>query len=300
MQELESRAGLLAQLAETCRLCPRACSVARSEGRRGDCGAGQDASLFSYGPHHGEEYCLSGWRGSGTLFFGHCNLHCVFCQNYDISQEHGQARLLESNPEAVAAAMLKIQQMGCHNANWVSPTHSIHSIVQALTIAVEAGFRLPIVYNTNGYDSMDVLRLLDGIVDIYMPDLKYADESIASELSEAPGYVAAARTALEEMHRQVGSLVTDTDGIARHGLLIRHLVLPDNLSGTEATLKWIAETLGVDTAVNLMSQYHPAWRAKDYPRLSRRLKADEYESAVKRAQQLGFRNLITQPLSFPY
>jgi putative pyruvate formate lyase activating enzyme len=248
------------------------------------------------GPHHGEEPCLSGWQGSGTLFFGHCNLHCVFCQNHDISQDHASARAMEADPPEVASAMLRLQALGCHNINWVSPTHSLDAILAALVLAAQEGLRLPIVYNSNGYDSVEALRLLDGVVDIYMPDLKYADSTVAEELSLAPDYVEHARAAIQEMHRQVGVLEIGEDGLARRGLLIRHLVLPHDLSGTEESLRWIADTLSPDTVVNLMAQYHPAHRAGGDRRLARRLTREEYRGAAEAARGAGLRRVMIQTM----
>ncbi len=292
--ELDVRVAALEALSVRCRLCPRECTVDRQKDERGECGAGCRASLVSYGPHHGEEACLSGRRGSGTLFFGHCNLHCVFCQNFEISQDHEASRRCEVEDEAVADAMLRLQEMGCHNINWVSPTHQLAAVGRALAAAAGRGLRLPIVYNSNGYDSLEALQLLEGVVDIYMPDLKYADEELAGRLSEAPGYVKAARAAIREMHRQVGSLALDKEGIARRGVLIRHLVMPEDLSGTFNTLTWIAETLGRDTTVNLMAQYHPAYRAHRHPVLGRRVTWEEYGAAVDHARSLGLSNLLIQ------
>lgn len=292
--ELDRRAEALEALAQPCRLCPRRCLAGRGEGARGACGAGTWASLVSWGPHPGEEPCLSGQRGSGTLFLGHCNLRCLFCQNSDISQDHEFARRREVEDEEVAEAMLHLQVLGCHNINWVSPTHTLPALVRALALAARRGLRLPIVYNTGGYDSGEALALLDGIVDIYMPDLKYAEDRVAEELSGVPHYVESARAAIREMHRQVGDLRVDDDGIARRGLLIRHLVLPHGLSGTEATLRWIAQTLGEDTVVNVMAQYHPAHRAHTHPLLARPLSHREYGAAVECAQRLGLRRAMVQ------
>jgi putative pyruvate formate lyase activating enzyme len=291
--ELDRRAEAVEDLTHPCHLCPRECGALRADGERGKCGAGGRASLVSHGPHHGEEPCLTGWHGSGTLFFGHCNLHCVFCQNHDISQDHTEARRREVDPPAVAQAMVRLQAMGCHNVNWVSPTHALAPILRALALAARGGLRLPIVYNSNGYDSVEALRLLDGVVDIYMPDLKFADDATALELSDAPGYVEAARAAILEMHRQVGDLRLDAGGIAQRGLLIRHLVLPHDLAGTETTLTWIRENLGEYVAVNLMAQYHPAHRAHSHPLLERGLTRDEYRAAAGVARRLGLLNVMT-------
>jgi len=293
--ELERRSKALSAAAGSCRLCPRECRVARDKGERGWCGAGHLASLVSVGPHHGEENCLSGSRGSGTLFLGYCNLRCLFCQNYEISQDTIEARSRETTDAKVAEAMLQLQSLGCHNINWVSPTHHVAALVRALAIAARKGLRIPVVYNTNGYDAVETLKLLDGIVDIYMPDLKYAHEGVALRLSNVADYVARARTAIREMHRQVGDMVLGNDGSARRGLLIRHLVLPEDLSGSADTLTWIAETIGRSTTVNLMSQYHPAHEAARDPRLSRGLTRGEYETVVDYARRLRMTNILTHP-----
>ncbi len=293
--ELHRRVEALTALERPCRLCPRECRADRATAERGWCGAGLRASLVSRGPHHGEESCLSGWRGSGTIFLGHCNLRCIYCQNSDISQDHETARRHEVADERLADAMLDLQALGCHNINWVSPGHQAAALARALEIAVAAGLRLPIVYNTNAYDSLETLRLLDGVVDIYMPDLKYADEAVAARLSHAPDYVARARDAIREMQRQVGYLQLDDRAIARRGVLLRLLVLPGNLAGVEATLMWIAETLGRAATVNLMSQYHPAHNAASDARLRRPLRSEEYEEALACARRLGLENVLTQP-----
>lgn len=279
----------LRELVQPCQLCPRHCRVDRLAGARGNCGAGSDPSVVSYGPHHGEEPCLSGWRGSGTIFFGHCNLHCIFCQNADISQDHNLATACEVPIATLANIMLNLQQAGCHNINWVSPTHQLFTILQALRIAAESGLRLPIVYNTNSYDSLEALRALDGIVDIYLPDLKYADGDLAVHLGAPADYPTRAREAIAEMYRQVGGIVLNEDGLAESGVLVRLLVLPDNLSGTIDSLQWLHDELGPDVGVNIMAQYHPCYQAYRHPSLSRRLKPDEYWPCVSKAFELGFR-----------
>lgn len=285
----KERLAEIKRLASVCELCPRRCGVNRLCGERGNCGAGSLPSLVSYGPHHGEEACLSGWRGSGTLFFGHCNLHCVHCQNADISQDHEHARACEVATHEVARAMLTLQQCGCHNINWVSPTHQLHSILEALHLACADGLRLPVVYNTHGYDSLAALRLLDGIVDIYLPDLKYADGRVAERLGAPPDYPARARAAIQEMYRQVGGFKLNADGLAESGVLVRLLVLPEGLSGTGDSLQWLYETLGPDVGVNIMAQYHPAYLAYRYPELNRRLTEREYWPIVEKAFSLGFK-----------
>lgn len=226
---------------------------------------------------------LVGRGGSGTIFFTGCNLHCVFCQNYEISQL-GEGR--EIPVEELAAWMLRLQEIGCHNINFVTPTHQAPQIVEALALAREEGLRLPIVWNCGGYESVEALRLLDGIVDIYMPDFKYGDSQVAARFSDAPGYFEVARAALKEMHRQVGDLEV-RDGIARRGLLIRHLVLPGGLAGTEKVLRFIAEELSRETFVNIMAQYYPTYKAWQYPELARRITPEEYREALEIARRLG-------------
>jgi putative pyruvate formate lyase activating enzyme len=282
-EEFGKRVEGLRALASPCRLCPRACGVDRLNGERGFCRAGMRAWVSSAGPHFGEEPELVGHGGSGTIFLSGCNLHCVFCQNHPISQG-GEGR--EASVEELVGTMLRLQGMGCHNVNFVSPTHQVVQIVEALTIARDRGLSLPIVWNCGGYESVEVLKLLDGIVDIYMPDFKYGHSEVASRYSAAPGYFEIAQAALREMHRQVGDLVIE-DGIACHGLLVRHLILPGGLAGTEKVLQFIGEEISPDTYVNVMAQYTPSHRARDYPELSRRITGWEYEEALAISKQVG-------------
>ena len=281
--ELAARAEALRELASPCRLCPRECGARRAEGERGSCRAGLTPWVASFGPHFGEERVLVGRGGSGTVFLAGCNLHCVFCQNYEISQL-GQGR--EITVEELAAWMLHLQEIGCENINFVTPTHQAHQIVAALALAREGGLRLPIVWNCGGYESVAALRLLSGIVDIYMPDFKYGDSQVAARYSDAPGYFEAAKAALREMHRQVGDLEV-VDGVARRGLLVRHLVLPGGLAGTERVIRFIAEEISRDTFVNIMAQYYPTYRAWEFPELSRRITREEYRKALEIARRLG-------------
>jgi putative pyruvate formate lyase activating enzyme len=227
------------------------------------------------------------------VFIGHCSLHCIFCQNHEISQDHEAAKQYEAGPTSVASVMLRLQAAECHNLNLVTPTHSVNGIVRALASARANGFDLPVVYNSHGYESVEVLRLLEGIVDIYLPDLKYADDSTAESLTAAPGYVARSRAAVAEMHRQVGNLELGPDGIARRGLLIRHLVLPSQLAGTLETLRWLACRLGTSVWIHLMAQYAPAHQAHGDPRLAKPLSRGDYDIAVSHARRMGFHNLIT-------
>ncbi len=274
---------------ENCDLCARYCHVNRRASIEGAvCRTGERAVIASWGPHHGEEDVLRGWRGSGTIFFSWCNLRCVYCQNWDLSQK-GQGREVE--PSAIADIMLTLQEEGCHNINFVSPSHAVAQIIAAVEIAGRKGLRLPLVYNTGGYDSIEALRLLDGIVDIYMPDMKYGESSHAHKYSKVRDYVTANRRAVQEMHRQVGDLVIDQHGIAQRGLLVRHLVLPDDIAGTEAVLEFLAKEVSPDTYVNLMDQYRPCYRADEYPELDRPVTRSEYEAALATARRHGITRL---------
>jgi putative pyruvate formate lyase activating enzyme len=264
-------------------LCARRCLVNRNE-KTGVCRTGRRARVASWGAHHGEEKPLRGWRGSGTIFFGSCNLRCVYCQNHDISQ---RADAPEVAPPALAAVMLQLQGAGCHNINLVSPSHVVAQILEALVLAADAGLHLPLVYNTGGYDSPEALALLDGVVDIYMPDMKYADTARARRLSRVLDYPTVNQSAVREMYRQVGDLVCDSEGLAVRGLLVRHLVLPAGAAGTEAVARFLAEEVSTGTYLNLMDQYRPAHRAMDFPPLNRRLTANEYERAVRTARSAG-------------
>ena len=267
-----------------CDLCARECGINRRRGEVGSCHTGERAVVCSYHAHFGEEDPLVGTHGSGTIFFSWCNLKCQYCQNYDISQM-GTGREVE--PEALAAMMLELQAEGCHNINFVSPSHVVAQILAGVLIAAEAGLRLPLVYNTGGYDSMAALRLLDGVVDIYMPDMKYADEAVARKYSKVKDYPAANQEAVKEMHRQVGDLVLDERGIALRGLLVRHLVLPNGLAGTAEIACFLAEEVSKATYINIMAQYRPCYRANGYPELNRRITQAEHEEAVEAARAAG-------------
>jgi len=283
-EELQDRAKRAMASLAGCTICPRACRVNRLAGERGWCRAGRYARVASYFPHPGEEEPISGWRGSGTVFFAGCNLACVYCQNWEISQrDEGQ----EVTEEELAEIMLRLQAEGCHNINLVSPTHAVPQVLAALALAVPAGLRLPIVYNSGGYDSLATLRLLDGIVDIYMPDAKYDDDQVGQELSGVPAYVQVNRLALKEMHRQVGDLQLDDRGLAIRGLLVRHLVLPAGLSGAAGVFRFLASELSTDTYVNVMAQYRPCYQASRFEPLRRRVTRTEYERAVAAARSAG-------------
>ena len=285
--ELGRRAEEARRHETACDLCARYCRVDRRS-RRGGCRTGTRARLASYGPHHGEEDPLRGWKGSGTIFFAWCNLRCQYCQNHDISQSPTGA---EVDPGGLADVMLALQSAGCHNINLVSPSHVVAEILEALQVAAGRGLHIPLVYNTGGFDSPEALALLDGVVDIYMPDMKYADRLTARTLSRIGNYPEVNRAAVREMHRQVGDLRRDEDGLARRGLLIRHLVLPGGLAGTGEVVRFIAEEISPDTYVNLMAQYRPAYRAREHPPLDRALTAAEYAAAVGLAQCAGLRRL---------
>jgi putative pyruvate formate lyase activating enzyme len=272
-----------------CDLCARLCHVSRLEGISGAvCRTGALARVHGSGPHFGEEDPLRGTRGSGTIFFSWCNLRCDFCQNWTISQR-GDGD--EVSPEALADRMLELQDLGCHNINFVSPSHVVPQILAAVEAAARRGLTLPLVYNTGGYDSLAALELLDGVVDIYMPDMKYGDAATAKRYSHVPDYPAVNQAAVREMHRQVGDLVLDERGVAVRGLLVRHLVLPNGLAGTGAVLGFLAREISSNTYVNLMTQYHPDWKAGALPALSRRIRGEEWLEALALAAAAGLTRL---------
>ena len=293
--ELDGRVDSLLSLLQSCTVCPRNCKVNRLADARAVCETGRYAAVASWSAHFGEEPCISGRRGSGTVFFAHCNLDCVFCQNYQISQEWKRDCGIMTT-EQLAVVYLELQAAGVHNLNWVSPSHVVPQAVEALALAARAGLRLPVVYNSGGYDSASTLRLLDGIVDIYMPDLKFAAETAAADLSKAVGYVPNAHAALQEMWRQVGPLQKDKDGIIRRGLLVRHLVLPNQMSQTEEVLEFLAGQFGKDVAVSLMSQYRPCHEAWQHPEIARQLLPEEYRKALEALERLGLQKGYIQRL----
>ncbi len=291
--ELRNRVAEAYRHLEACDVCARRCGVNRRAGELGVCHTGERARVSSYGAHLGEEDPLRGWRGSGTIFFTRCNLRCQYCQNHDISQTDDGDEL---EPEALAAIMLRLQGSGCHNINLVSPSHVVPQILAAVLIAAEAGLRLPLVYNTGGYDSLSMLALLDGVVDIYMPDMKYADAAVAERYSKVPNYPEVNQAVVREMHRQVGDLRIDENGLAERGLLVRHLVLPGGLAGTDRIVRFLADEISRGTYLNLMDQYRPAYRAYEYPELNRRITREEYEAAVRMALDAGLCRLDQRPL----
>ncbi len=286
--ELQKRVEAAYKLLESCHVCPRECGVNRIKNDKlGFCRSGLNPVISSVSPHHGEEPPLSGSKGSGTIFLTNCNLRCAYCQNYPISQLGNGA---ERTPGELACQMIWLQEQGCHNLNLVTPTHFVPQILKAFSIARERGFTLPIVYNTSGYESLETLRLLDGIIDIYLPDMRYSDDVSARTYSVAPHYPEINRAAVKEMYRQVGNVVLDADGIATRGLIVRHLVLPNGLSGTDGIMKFLADDISKDVYISLMSQYFPAYKAHEIKELSRRITSDEYEEAYQIMQKYGLEN----------
>jgi putative pyruvate formate lyase activating enzyme len=286
--ELQERVRIAYERLSSCTLCAWECKVDRRAGKMGICRTGETARVSSYGAHMGEEDPLRGRGGSGTIFFSRCNLHCQFCQNHDISQtDAGQL----TQPEEIAAMMLELQAAGCHNINLVSPSHVVPQIMAALLLAAQAGLHLPLVYNTGGYDSLQTLALLDGVVDIYMPDMKYASPQIARHYSKIPDYPQVNQAGVREMYRQVGDLQIDGSGIAQRGLLVRHLILPNNLAGTQEVVRFLAQEISPDTYLNLMDQYRPAFNARQFPKLNRRISSSEYKAAVTMAAEAGLHRL---------
>lgn len=284
INELKARAESALSRLEKCDLCPNDCGVNRLEGQLGFCNAGAKAKVASYNLHSGEEPAISGARGSGTIFFSHCTMKCAYCQNWPISHKGNG---IEYDAAGLANIMLELQHRGAHNINFVTPTHYMPRILEALPIAIEGGFNIPIVYNTSGYEVLPALKLLQGIVDIYLPDMRYARDDFAKTYSKAKNYGAYNRAAVKEMFRQVGLLKTDADGIAQRGLIIRHLVLPEGISGTEETLKFIADELSPEVAVSLMDQYFPTYKAVDFPEINRKITAPEYEAAQATMERHG-------------
>lgn len=292
--ELARRAEALWVMLGDCRICPRDCGVDRLKGEVAACFAAELPVVSTYVAHFGEEPCITGSRGAGNIFFGLCNMRCVYCQNFQISQNYKTERRNEVSIERLAGMMIELQERGCHNINFVSPTHFVPQMVAGIQRAAERGLRLPIVYNTNGYDSVEVLKLLDGIVDIYLPDLKYADDDTARKYSHIRDYVPAARAAIAEMWRQVGPLQVDGEGIARRGMVLRHLVLPNDLADSDECLTWIREALGTDVTLSLMAQYYPTNKADRWVLLNRKITFREYERVLERAEGLGFEDVLIQ------
>ena len=285
--ELERRERALWAKMESCSLCPRMCGINRMSGRVGTCGVSDTLRVASFGPHFGNERALIGTRGTGNIFFSNCNLLCVFCQNWEIAHR-GDGRL--TTHAALSNMMISLQQRGCHNINFVTPTHLIPHLISALRLAIADGLNIPLLYNTSGYETLEVIRLLDGVVDIYLPDFKFQDSEIAIRfLQGAPDYAGYTAAAIKEMHRQVGTL-NIVNGIANRGLLVRHLVLPENLGGADKFVHWVASELGTDTHVNIMSQFWPAFQARYHPPLHRRLTSEEFNQAMRWAREAGLQN----------
>lgn len=288
---------LLKDSLKNCSICPRRCGVDRTKGPTGYCRATSNPAVYSYSPHHGEEPPLSGTRGSGTIFFSHCNMKCTYCQNYYFSQlDNGE----EISVEKLAGMMLSLQKRGCHNINLVSPTHFVPQIMMALEVAFDKGLRLPIVYNTGGYDLPETISLLDGIIDIYMPDMRYSDDEMARQYSDAPNYTGYNRESVKEMHRQVGDLIVDEHGIAGRGLIVRLLAMPEGISGASQTLKFIRDEISKDAYLSLMSQYYPTFKAYNYKEISRGVTRSEYKNIVDEARKLGLNNgwVQEEPMEF--
>ncbi len=286
--ELDRRVRAARRRLAACDICPWECGVDRLAGELGVCQTGPRARISSFGLHRGEEGPISGSRGSGTVFFSCCNLACVFCQNPDVSRA-GTGRSISAGD--LAGIFLDLQGRGAHNINLVSPSHVVPQILEALALAAGDGLALPLVYNTGGYDALETLGLLDGVVDIYMPDMKYSDAAAARKYSGAPDYPQVNQAALQEMHRQVGPLQVDGEGVGVRGLLVRHLVLPEGLAGSREALTFLAREVSPETHVNIMPQYWPAFRAREYPELSRRIRPEEYRRALDQARDLGLHSV---------
>ena len=289
--ELEHRAQAFEARLASCDICPRQCRINRFDGELGFCRSGYLPIVAAICSHHGEEPAISGSRGSGTVFFGNCNMRCIYCQNHQISQNWRKQKTKEINCHTLAERMLYLQdELGCHNINFVSPSHFVPQLVRAVFEAVPMGLRLPLVYNTSGYDSVASLKELDGIVSIYLPDLRYASDAWARKLSRAPDYVARARQAIKEMYRQVGNLIVDESGLAQRGLIVRHLILPNGLAGSEESLTWLAQELSPAVTVSIMSQYLPLHRAQRIPLLSRTISMTEYKTVLGLLSEAGIEN----------
>jgi putative pyruvate formate lyase activating enzyme len=298
--ELERRTERLEARLAACDICPRECGKNRLGGKVGHCRSGYLPVVASYGAHHGEEPVLSGTRGSGTVFFGNCNMRCVYCQNYQISQDPVAQHRHEVGAGVLAERMLYLQnELHCHNINLVTPSHFVPQIVRAVLEAVPQGLRLPLVYNTSSYDSLKTLRELEGIISIYLADIRYASNELARKYSRSRHYVDSARAAIIEMQRQVGDLSLDADGIAQKGLIVRHLILPNRIAGSGESLRWLVEEVSPNVAVSIMSQYYPAHRARKYRELDRKITSSEYQEVVNLAQSLGIENGWIQGMDAP-
>ncbi|MCM8771604.1 MAG: radical SAM protein [Candidatus Omnitrophica bacterium] len=290
LSEIEKRSFLLFEKLKNCNLCGWECNIDRYS-KKSHCRSGIELKISSYGPHFGEERIISGKRGSGTIFFTNCSLKCVYCQNYDISQL-GNGYVISE--EDLSNIMLKLQNLGCHNINLVTPTHFLPQILKGIFLAIKKGLKIPFVYNCGGYENVETLKILDGIIDIYMPDAKYGDNEKGKKYSGIPDYWDKCKRALIEMKRQVGDIVLNEEKVAIKGLLIRHLILPNDISSTEKVLKFIKEELGENTWISLLSQYHPEYKAYMYPEIDRRITYEEYYKSVEIVEKIGLKNVIYQ------
>jgi putative pyruvate formate lyase activating enzyme len=298
--ELKRRAEALEARLAACDICPRKCGVNRLQGELGFCHSGALPVVDTVCRHLGEEPPISGTKGSGTVFFGNCNMRCVYCQNHQISQNRRKEQSKTVGFQALAAKLLYLQnELGCHNINFVSPSHFMPQILQTLLIAIPMGLKIPLVYNTGGYDALETIKALDGIIDIYLPDLRYASNKTAKQFSQAPHYVEYARAAIKEMYRQVGNLIIDENEIAQRGLIVRHLILPENLAGSVESLTWLAKELSPEVNVSVMAQYYPAHHAAKYAALSRKITEDEYSAVTDLLDSLGIENGWIQEMSAP-
>lgn len=296
--ELERRARALEARLASCDICPRDCKVNRLQNELGYCRSGRLPTVSAVCAHHGEEPAISGTRGSGTVFFGNCNMRCVYCQNYQISQNWRKQKSKETDCRTLAERMLRLQdELGCHNINFVSPSHFVPQLLRAVVEAVPMGLRLPLVYNSSGYDSVATLKELDGVISIYLPDLRYASDKWARKFSHARNYVTQARQAIKEMHRQVGDLVMDESGLAQKGLIVRHLILPTGLAGSEESLTWLVREVSPTVTLSIMSQYMPMHRAPRIPLLSRKITVEEHEKVLRLLDDLGIENGWVQELA---
>ncbi len=288
LSELNERVKKAIHYLESCEICPNKCKVNRLKNEKGLCKTGRLAVVASFSPHFGEEKPLVGIYGSGTIFFSNCNLKCVFCQNYDISHL-GYGKVVK--PEELSQMMIELQNMGCHNINLVSPTHVVPQIIEALPCAINKGLKIPLVYNSNGYDNVEILKLLEGMIDIYMPDFKYGDNKIAEKYSGIKNYFEIAASAIKEMYRQVGDLIIEK-GIAKKGLIIRHLVLPENIAQSERVIKFIAENISKNVYLNIMYQYRPEYKAKNYPELNKQINIYKYEEIIEFSKKAGLKRIV--------
>ncbi|MDK2821256.1 MAG: putative pyruvate formate lyase activating enzyme [Clostridia bacterium] len=290
LSKLKQRTNLALKKLEDCTVCAQYCHVNRLEGELGFCRAGRYSVVASYNRHIGEEDVLVGQNGSGTIFFSYCNLSCQFCQNCDISHD-GEGREVSANE--LSDIMLDLQDIGCHNINFVSPSHFVPQILEGLVLAVDKGLNIPLVYNTGGYDDLETIKLLDGIIDIYMPDIKFSDDKNGKKYAAAPRYFTVVQEVIKEMHRQVGDLKTNKLNIATRGLLVRHLVMPNDLAGTDKVVQFLANEISPATCINIMAQYYPAHKAHKYPELNRSIYPREYRWAIQKAKEAGLYRIIS-------